>query len=601
MSEREYLKEQAQMLPELPGIYIFVNSDDVIIYVGKAKMLKKRVLSYFNRNVAGKTRVMVSHISEIRHIVVESESDALLLENNFIKEHQPRYNVLMKDDKSFPWICVKNEHFPRVFLTRTVIPDGSHYYGPYTSVVMAKTLLQLIRKLYKLRTCNYNLSPEKIREGKYRVCLEFHLGNCLGPCVGLQEEDDYNQTIAQVEEILKGNVHSLTLYLKGLMKTYSDQLKFEEAQLIKEKIAVLENYQSKSAIVGPAIRDVDVLGYNEEEEKVFIHYMRVVRGSVVQAYSVEFRRRIEESLDDVIALAISVMRERYQSLSKEIIIAFLPDIQNDSLKYTVPKRGDKLKLLELAQRNAVQYRLAKHKQLLNRREGDRSRDILEAIRKDLRLPELPAHIECFDNSNIQGTNPVAACVVFRNGKPSRSEYRHYNIKMVKGADDFASMEEVVFRRYRRLMDEEESLPQLVIVDGGKGQLSAALKSFEQLGIRGKVALIGIAKRLEEIYFPDDPVPLYIDKNSISLRVIQNARNEAHRFGISFHRKLRSSSMKRSLLDEIKGVGSVTKNKLLKEFGSVEKIAKASPAELEMLIGHSRSAKLLKELKKLRGT
>lgn len=589
------------MLPELPGIYLFVDSNDTIIYVGKAKLLKKRVLSYFNRNVAGKTRVMVSHINEIRHIVVGSESDALLLENNFIKEHQPRYNVLMKDDKSFPWICVKNENFSRVFLTRTLIPDGSHYYGPYTSVVMAKTLLQLIRKLYKLRTCNYNLSPEKIKEGKYRVCLEYHLGNCLGPCVGLQEEDDYNQNIAQVEEILKGNIHNITLYLKGEMKTFSDQLQFEKAQEIKEKIVILENYQSKSAVVGPAIIDVDVLGYSEEEEKVFIHYMRVVRGAVVQAYSMEFRRRIEETLNDVITLALTVMRDKYQSVSKEVILPLIPDIQDDNIRYTLPKRGDKLKLLELAQKNAVQYRLNKHKQLLNRREVDRSRDILEAIKKDLRLPELPEHIECFDNSNIQGSNPVAACVVFRNGKPSRSEYRHYKIKMVKGVDDFASMEEVVFRRYRRLIDEGESLPQLVIVDGGKGQLTSALKSFDQLGIRGKIALVGIAKRLEEIYFPDDPVPLYIDKNSISLRMIQNARNEAHRFGISFHRSLRSSSMKKSLLDEIKGIGPVTKDKLLKKFGSVEKISNASPEEIAGLIGHSRSAKLLEELRKLRGT
>ena len=589
------------MLPELPGIYIFVDSTGTIIYVGKAKVLKKRVISYFNKNIEGKTRVMVSHINEIRHIVVESESDALLLENNFIKEHQPRYNVLMKDDKSFPWICVKNENFPKVFLTRTVIPDGSRYYGPYTSVVMAKTILQLIRKLYKLRTCSYNLNPEKIREGKYRVCLEFHLGNCLAPCVGRQNEDNYNQTVSQVEEILKGNIHSLTLYLKGLMKTFSDRLQFEEAQVIKEKIAALENYQSKSAIAGPAIRDVDVLGYSEEEEKVFIHYMRVVRGAVVQAYSMEFRRRIEESLDNVIALAISVMRERYRSLAREVIVPFIPEIQDDSLKYTLPKRGDKLKLLELAQRNAVQYRLSKQKLLLNRKEADRSRDILEAIQKDLRLPQPPAHIECFDNSNMQGSHPVAACVVFRNGKPSRSEYRHYKIKMVKGIDDFASMEEVVFRRYRRLLDEGESLPQLVIVDGGKGQLTSAIKSIDQLGLRGKVALVGIAKRLEEIYFPGDPVPLYIDKNSVSLRVIQKARNEAHRFGISFHRNLRSQSMKKSLLDEIKGVGPVTKDKLLKEFGSVEKIRDASPDELAGLIGHARTAKLLEELRKLRGT
>jgi excinuclease ABC subunit C len=601
MRDRDNLKEQALLLPELPGVYIFVDSADNIIYVGKAKSLKKRVISYFGSKVEGKTRVMVSRINEIRHIVVESESDALLLENNFIKEYQPRYNVLMKDDKSFPWICVKNENFPRVFITRTIVSDGSRYYGPYTSAMMARTLLQLVRKIYKLRTCSYNLAQEKIRESKYRVCLEYHLGNCLAPCIGNQEEEDYNRAVSQVEEILKGNIHNVTLHLKGVMKTFADNLQFEEAQNIKEKIAILENYQSKSAIVGTAVRDVDVLGFSEEDEKVFIHYMRVVRGAVVQAYSVEFRRRIEESVQDVISLAISVMRERYRSNASEIIVPLRPDIQDSKLKYTLPVRGDKLRLLELAGRNAVQYRLSRQKQVQSGRDENRRAELLKTVQKDLRLPELPVHIECFDNSNIQGSNPVAACVVFRNGKPSKAEYRHYNIRMVKGPDDFASMEEVVFRRYRRLIDEDEKLPQLVIVDGGKGQLSAALKSFERLGIRGRVSLVGIAKRLEEIYFPGDKIPLYIDKNSYSLKLIQNARNEAHRFGISFHRSKRSVSMNRSILDQIKGIGPVTKQKLLKKFGSVENIAGASPEELSALIGHSRAKKLLDELRKLRGT
>ncbi|MCA1757380.1 MAG: excinuclease ABC subunit UvrC [Bacteroidales bacterium] len=601
MKERESLREQALLLPGLPGIYIFVDSGENIIYVGKAKNLKKRVLSYFSNMVEGKTRVMVARINEIRHIVVGSESDALLLENNFIKEYQPRYNVLMKDDKSFPWICVKNENFPRVFITRNIVADGSRYYGPYTSAFMARTLLQLVRKLYKLRTCGYNLAPEKIRESKYRVCLEFHLGNCLAPCVGKQKEEEYNLAVAQVEEILKGNIHNVAHHLKGVMKSLADNLLFEAAQAVKEKIAVLENYQSKSAIVGPAVRDVDVLAYSEEDEKVFIHYMRVVRGAVVQAYSVEFRRRIEESLEDVIALAISVMRERYRSDAREIIVPLRPDIQDDRIKYTLPVRGDKLRLLELAERNAVHYRLSRQKQRLNRREEDRGVEILKKVQNDLRLPEIPVHIECFDNSNIQGDNPVAACVVFRNGKPSRGEYRHYKIKMVTGPDDYASMEEVVFRRYRRLLDEDEKLPQLVIVDGGKGQLSSALKSFDRLGIRGRVSLVGIAKRLEQIYFPDDPVPLYIDKNSVSLKIIQNARNEAHRFGISFHRNQRSLSMKRSMLDQIKGIGPVTREKLLKEFGSLEKIAAAPPEKIADLIGRSRSEKLLKQLRKFGGT
>lgn len=582
------LKLKASSIPENPGVYQFISSDGKIIYVGKAKNLRKRVVSYFGRNQVGKTGVMVSKIRDIRHIVVDTESEALLLENNLIKEHQPRYNVLMKDDKTFPWICIKNEPFPRVFLTRNVINDGSQYFGPYTSVVMARTLLGLIRQLYTLRTCSYNLSAEKILSSKYRVCLEFHLGNCMGPCVGKQGEEEYGRSIDQVREILKGNIHNVNRYLRDLMAGFAGEYRYEEAQVIKEKLGILEKYQSRSTVVNPKIKDVDVIGYTEEGDQVFVNYLRIIRGAVIQTYTLEMKRRIEDSLNDVIALAINELRQRHRSQAGELIIAFVPEIQEDNLKYTVPRQGDKLKLLQLSERNAIYHKLNQRKQLASHRPADRSRMSLETMRKDLHLPELPVHIECFDNSNIQGSNPVAACVVFRNGRPSKREYRHYNIKNVKGPDDFSSMEEVIFRRYRRLMDEGETLPQLVIVDGGKGQLSSAIKSLDYLGIREQVPIIGIAKKLEEIYFPGDSVPIYIDKNSVTLKLIQNLRNEAHRFGINFHRDQRSRSMTISEIDEIPGIGSKTKELLLKKFGTPEKIRKLTLDELAPVIGPAKA-------------
>lgn len=585
------LKVLVQTLPEEPGVYQFYSRQDELIYVGKAKNIKKRVGSYFVKKLSGKTLIMRNRIKSIRHIVVDSESEALLLENNLIKKHQPRYNVLMKDDKTYPWICIKKENFPRVFMTRNVIRDGSEYFGPYTSVVMVKTLLGLIRQLYKLRTCALNLSDDKIKEGKHRVCLEYHIGNCRAPCVGKQDASDYTESIIQIREILRGNIYTVNSYLKGLMKKYSAGLEFEKAQVVKEKIDILNRYQSRSTVVNPRINDVDVFAFTEDSTAVYINYMRVIRGAIIQTYTLEIKQRIEEEIRGLMSLAITELRRRHGSEAGEVIVSLLPDIKDDSLKYTVPRKGDKLRLVELAERNAVFYRINKNKRIEGKKNEDRAINILNQIKTDLNLPALPFHIECFDNSNIQGSNPVAACVVFRNGKPSKKEYRHFNIKTVSGQDDFASMEEVIFRRYRRLLDEDESLPQLIIIDGGKGQLSSAIKGLESLSLRRRISIVGIAKRLEEIYFPGDPVPLYLDKNSISLKIIQQLRNEAHRFGINFHRDKRSKTMLNSELDEIPGIGPKTSEALLKKFGSLENIRQAGQKELEDEVGVSKTQKI----------
>ena len=590
------LKKKAQLLPDSPGVYKFYDRGGELVYVGKAKNLKKRVASYFSKTLSGKTKVMMNRVTEIGHTVVESESEALLLENNIIKKQQPRYNVLLKDDKTFPWICVKNEPFPRVFMTRNVVRDGSVYYGPYTSVVMVRTLLELIKQLYPLRTCSYNLSPENIEAGKYKVCLEYHIGNCLGPCIGEQSMESYDKSIKQVKEILKGNIHTVTRYLKELMTEYAAERKFEEAQAIKEKLDVLHKYRSRSTVVNPRINDADVFGMAAEEGRIYVNYLKIIRGAVVQTHTIELRKRIEESDEELISLAVTDLRERHSSVAPEIILGKLPDIQIEGVKYTLPRRGDKKRLLDLSERNARVYKLNRSKAMMKSPAG-RAREQLEQLKKDLHLPFIPEHIECFDNSNIQGSDPVAACVVFRNARPSKKEYRHYNIKTVSGADDYASMKEVVFRRYRRMLDEDSALPGLIVIDGGKGQLNAAVKSLEDLGISKKVAVIGIAKRLEEIYFPGDSVPLYIDKNSVSLKIIQNLRNEAHRFGIAFHRDKRSKGMTRSSLDEIKGIGPKTKEILLKKYGSVEKIRMASGDELEKIVGRSKAEKILKYIRK----
>lgn len=584
-------------LPEKPGVYQFIDDTGKIIYVGKAKNLRKRVASYFSGNQSGKTNALIRKTDHIRHIVVENESDALLLENNLIKRHQPRYNILLKDDKTFPWICIKNERFPRVFSTRNVYRDGSLYFGPYTSALMVKTLITLIRQIYQLRNCSLNLTDENIKAGKFKVCLEYHLGNCKGPCVAFQTEEEYSETIRQIKDILKGNISTVIDHLKNLMINYSEELRFEEAQKIKDKIDMLSKYKSKSTIVSASIKNVDVFGYTEESGNAFINFLKISQGAVIQAYTLELKSRIDEEKEALLGIGITEIRERLNSDSPEVIVPFKPDLLLDSIKYTVPEIGDKRKLLDLAIRNAIYYKLEQKKRNSEKAPEARTGKNLERVKNDLHMPELPVHIECFDNSNIMGSNPVAACVVFRNARPSKKDYRHFNIKTVSGPDDFTSMEEIVFRRYRRMLEENQKLPQLVIIDGGKGQLSSALKSIEKLKLRDKITIIGIAKKLEEIYFPGDSVPIYLDKNSYTLKLIQQLRNEAHRFGINFHRDKRSSEMTKSSLDEIKGIGPKTKDILLKRFGSVEKILGATEKELQNAIGVKKTSILTENLKK----
>ena len=582
---------QVSTLPDSPGVYQFYDRDGKILYVGKAKNLKKRVASYFSKaHSLGKTRVMVRKIGSVRHIVVPTESDALLLENNLIKKHQPRYNVLLKDDKSYPWICIRKERFPRIFPTRKFIRDGSEYFGPYTSMKTVKTLLDLIRSVYPLRTCNYDLSEEKIAAGKYKRCLEYHLGNCLAPCEGLQDEASYNQQVADIRDIIKGNFKSSLQYFRHQMKSLAADMRFEEAQRIKDKIEILENYQAKSTIVNPKINNVDVFSIISDHAFAYVNFLQLSHGSIIRSHTMEIKKKLDESDEDLLALAILEIRERFHSQSTELYVPFKLDL-GPGIRISVPKLGDKRKLLELSERNARFYRQDRFKQIMITDPDRHTKRIMAQMQQDLRLPEEPRHLECFDNSNIQGTNPVAACVVFRDGKPARKEYRHYNIKTVSGPDDYASMEEVVYRRYKRLLDEGETLPQLIIIDGGKGQLNAALKSLERLELRGTIAIIGIAKRLEEIYFPDDPVPLYLDKKSESLKVIQMARNEAHRFGISFHRNRRSKAAITTELESIEGIGEKTARELLKNFKSVKRIREASMEDLASAIGQARATKI----------
>jgi excinuclease ABC subunit C len=582
-------KSILSLLPDKPGIYQFLDSAGTVIYVGKAKNLKKRVTSYFSKNQSGKTVVLLRKSHDIRHIVVDNESDALLLENNLIKKHQPRYNILLKDDKTFPWICIKKEPFPRVFSTRNPVRDGSYYFGPYTSALMVKTLIGLIRQLYKLRTCSHSLTDTNIAAGKFKVCLEYHLGNCKAPCIGLQQEGEYLEGIQQIKDILKGNISTVIDHLKNIMVQYSSELRFEEAQTIKDKIEILSRFRSRSTVVSNTIKNVDVFAFTQEADNAYVNYLKVIQGAVIQALTIELKMRIDEEKESILAFAITEIRQRLLSDSPEIILPFKPDILINKVKYTVPLAGEKLKLLELAERNAIYYKLEQKKKRLEHSPQVRTGKNLEKLKNDLHMPEIPSHIECFDNSNIMGTNPVAACVVFRNGRPSKADYRHFNIKTVTGPDDFSSMEEIVYRRYKRMMDEKQSLPQLIIIDGGKGQLSSAMKSIDRLALRNKMTVIGIAKKLEEIYFPGDSVPIYLDKNSISLKIIQQLRNEAHRFGINFHRNKRSSDMIKSDLDQINGIGPKTKEILLKYFGSVDKIRNSPVGELEEVIGPSKTA------------
>jgi excinuclease ABC subunit C len=592
MSDIKDIQSILHSLPDNPGVYQFIDSNEKIIYIGKAKNLKKRVTSYFAKNQSGKTTMMLNKAAGIRHIVVENESDALLLENNLIKKYQPRYNILLKDDKTFPRICIKNEPFPRVFSTRNVFKDGSLYFGPYTSGLMVKTLLTLIRQLYKLRTCNLSLTRANISAGKFRPCLEFHIGNCKAPCIGNQSSAEYDESIRQIRDILRGNILMVTGHLKDKMNELSGKLRFEEAQLIKEKIEILNRFRSHSAVVSNTIKNVDVFAFAQDNERCYINYLKVVEGAVVQAFTLEIRSKVDEEKESLLGSAITEIRERYSSDSPEIIVPFHPDIQLDKIKYTIPRIGEKLKLLELAERNAIYYKLEQKKKLLEHKPVSRTGKNLEKVKNDLHMPVIPVHIECFDNSNIMGKDPVAACVVFRNGQPSKKDYRHFNIKTVTGPDDFSSMEEVIYRRYKRMLEENNQVPQLIIIDGGKGQLSSAMKSLEKLGLREKVTMIGIAKKLEEIYFPGDSVPIYLDKNSYSLKLIQQMRNEAHRFGINFHRDKRSSGMIKSELDEIKGIGPKTKEILLKTYVSPEKIKNSSVEELEKHVGRSKAQILL---------
>ena len=495
---------------------------------------------------------------------------------------------MLKDDKTYPWICIKNERFPRIFSTRNIVKDGSDYFGPYASVKMMNTVLGLIRDLYTLRNCNYNLSEENIKNGKFKVCLEYHIGNCKAPCIDEQTEEDYNNSITQIKSIIKGNINSVMKHLKPLMKEYSENLEYEKAQLLKERIEILEKYQSKSVVVSPTINDVDVFSVLSDEKYGYVNYLKVINGAIIQGHTVELKKKLEESDDDLLQIGIAELRQRFDSNSKEVIVPFKPELEDENIKFLVPQRGDKKKLLELSERNAKYYRLERNKQKANVSPTRHSDRVLEKMQKDLRMKEKPVHIECFDNSNIQGTNPVAACVVFKDAKPSKKDYRHFNIKTVEGPDDFASMTEVIYRRYKRLLDEKEPLPQLIIIDGGKGQLSASLKSIDKLGLRGKITIIGIAKKLEEIYFPGDSIPLYIDKKSESLKVIQYLRNEAHRFGITHHRNKRSKAAITSELDKIEGVGYKTAQQLLWKFKSVARIKKANLKELEDTISKKRA-------------
>ncbi|HOK25237.1 MAG TPA: excinuclease ABC subunit UvrC [Bacteroidales bacterium] len=576
------------VLPSKPGVYQFLDSSGRILYVGKARNLKKRISSYFSKRQPGKTAVMLSHAASLHHIVTETESDALLLENNLIKKHQPRYNILLKDDKTYPWICVKKEPFPRIFSTRKVIRDGSEYFGPYTSVQMVKTILDLVRQLYPLRTCNLSLTENNIKKGKFKACLEYHIGRCKAPCIGLQTAEDYSFSISQIRDIIKGNISEVINHLEALMKSYASELRFEDAQRVKEKIELLSRYRSKSVIVSTFIRNVDVFGYAEDNNRAYINYLRVHNGAVIQAFTLEIQSRLEEEKETLLGLGITEIKQKISSNAREAIVPFLPDFPEPGIKYTVPAAGEKRKLLELAVRNAMYYRQEQQKRREEREREKEKKSKLEKVKADLHLPLIPKHIECFDNSNLMGENPVAACVVFRNGIPSKSEYRHYNIKTVKGPDDYSSMEEIVYRRYSRMLDENQSLPDLVIIDGGKGQLNAALKSLEKLNLETKIPVIGIAKKLEEIYFPGDSLPFYLDKTSYTLRLIQQIRNEAHRFGLSFHRKKRSMQMIFSELDNIKGIGPKTKEILMKHFNSIDDIKSAPGQEIEKLIGKSKA-------------
>jgi len=585
----EHLKDQIKQIPHSPGIYQYFDKNEVIIYVGKAKDLKKRVSSYFTKSQDNtKTMILVRKIVTIKYLVVETEMDALLLENNLIKKYLPKYNIQLKDDKTYPWICVTKEAFPRIFATRRVIKDGSKYYGPYPNVKMMYTLLDLIKDVYPLRTCRLNLSENAIKKGNYKVCLEYHIGNCKGPCEAKQTENEYQVYLDEIGSILKGNITSVIKELQGMMENYARQLKFEEALDIKNKINSLQNYYSKSSVVSPTIHNVDVISMAEDDKSAYVNYLKISNGAIIHGHTVEVKKKLAETPKQILPFVLIDMRERYGDESTEIITDIKLDKYFPQLKITIPQRGEKKALLELSMRNTKFFMLEKHKQEKLVDPERHVERIMETMKKDLRLQEWPTHIECFDNSNFHGTNAVAACVVFKNGKPSKKDYRHFNIKTVVGPDDFASMEEVVYRRYKRLLEEEQPLPQVVIIDGGKGQLSSAMNSIDKLNLRGKITVIGIAKKLEELYYPGDSIPVYIDKRSESLKIIQQLRNEAHRFGITHHRDKRSKNALGTELTQITGVGEKTATDLLKHFKSVKRIKEASLDELTKVVGFSKA-------------
>jgi len=588
------VREKIRTLPEKPGVYQYFDNTGKIIYVGKAKNLKKRVSSYFTKNHdTAKTRILVRNIRDIHYIIVDTETDALLLENSLIKKYRPRYNIQLKDDKTYPWICIKNEPFPRVFSTRRVIKDGSKYFGPYPSVRIINTLLELIKELFPLRNCHLDLSPGKINAGKFKVCLEYHLGNCKAPCVAKESEEQYADYIQQIEHIVKGNITSVIRILKERMQHAADEYAFEDAAMYKEKISLLEKYRAKSTIVSPTVHEVDVISMVMDEKRAFVNYFVVNNGAIIHGHTIEVKKQLNESEADILGFVLLEMRERFQSQSKEVLLSsVIHDLEINGINFFVPQRGDKKHLVDLSLRNAKFYRLEKEKQEKLKNPEVHTERILKKIQTDFRLTELPIHMECFDNSNFQGTHAVSACVVFKNGKPSKKDYRHFNIKTVEGPDDFASMTEAVYRRYKRLLEENQKLPQLVIVDGGKGQLSAGLEALDRLNLRGKLPIVGIAKRLEEIFFPGDSMPLYIDKKSESLKVIQYMRNEAHRFGIEHHRNKRSKSAITSEITEIKGIGPKTQEDLMRHFKTVSNIKTASEKELSEIVGLAK-AKLVK--------
>lgn len=579
---------QLKTLPSDPGVYRYYDKNGQLLYVGKAKNIKKRVLSYFNKNLSGyRTRIMVGKIHRLETTIVPSEYDALLLENNLIKEHQPFYNVMMKDDKTYPWICIKNEDFPRIFLTRTVIKDGSEYYGPYAKVRPAKILLDTIKHIYKLRTCNLNLAPEKIAEGKYKVCLEYHIKNCKGPCEQLESKEDYDKKIEAIRGIIKGDFRLAKNYLVDEMTSYASNLEFENAQMVKERLDLLEDYQAKHTVVNPSINDVDVFGMTSDETAAYVNYFKIQNGNIIQSYTTEIKKIIEETDEEILEEALIEIRRKFDSDSREILLPFHLNFEIPGVKLIVPKVGDKKRIVELSEKNAKEYRLEKLKQVQIVDPERHTNRIMAEMQKLLRMPAEPRHIEGFDNSNIQGTNPVSACVVFKDGKPSKADYRIFHPKTVDGPNDFATMEEVIYRRYKRLLDEGEPLPQLILIDGGKGQLSSAVKSLKLLGLYGKITIIGIAKRLEEIFFPEDSIPLYLDKKSETLKILQRVRDEAHRFGVKHHRTRRKNSTIKTELEEIPGVGEKSIEMLFSKLKSVKRIKEAPIEILEEILGKSK--------------